>query len=958
MTIHDQLSRLQQIMKLPASEELMAEVEKICSNEIACKVFWCERLENVDWLRLMIERKWFANVPNIVREGNAIVHPAWPESNILLRFAKRVPTEVASVLASIPESDNPRVGDQIIRIAAELGNVQDIQLVRERIGKILVDRTRSAWLWLVELLRHWLDAGAAREVLQLLPQIFIVETGEKESAGQESWELRRLDEKILVPLSASHGMEVVTILCATLDASNSSTAEEQFGSALWLEDLLHNPGFTHQPETILILRIYAICRDIITREGTTGAIRVDHLLRPRKWHLFRRLRWQLYADFPQHYLDQARGDVLERIKEMNRIPHGFELQNMIATFVAKYGDQFLSPDEISVVIESISGGPLDADGKIDSDELYVNRFRAKQIQPFRPLIPDKNLFAVKTPGGDEVVFDSEDYKPFRSLGEARVIEQRSPITPEQLANMDDAKLWPLLNEWAPDSKHLNAEWWIEEGVAGLANAFAKAIAYNRSRFNASSEWWKHLRRPAFLWRILDTTLSDDKALQPTRDDWETWIGLCEYVVAQQPIEQPDSDGKTDDTSVINPTWKYARWSVARLIDRMLQREDSPPAAYAPRIAKLLQTLASEDDPRLDEIDRSWSSSSFDWLSKGINTSAGTAIEALLLFSMWQRKDTQEATSIRWVTDLLSEQLAKENQSPAIFAVLGSRLVLLVHLFPDWCRDQGEAVFPFQTRLEHARAALISHLGYNNPHHLVLEGFPNLPDQALELIDFNEDEDRTASRVEMPFRLGYHLSYYYWNALPSETIADRRLDKFFEVASAGTRGRLIAEIGHVFRRASSSSSSAALINRAQKLWDKRFATISEEIIRNQDSRDNFLSELESFAQWVEADCFDSHWRLMRFAESLELLPRSPEVLDLAKTLENLSERPENLQAVMRCVQLLTAKFSDRLRWSMGEDDLKETIKRGLKAADSETRRLADSARDNLLRNCLFAYQDLE
>src|SRR5207244_1120438 len=106
---------------------------------------------------------------------------------------------------------------------------------------------------------------------------------------------------------------------------------------------------------------------------------------------------------------------------------------------------------------------------------------------------------------------------------ARVVEQRSPITPEQLANMEDAQLWSLLNEWVPDSVHSKAQWWVDEGVAGLANAFEKAINLNRSRFNASSEWWKHLKRPAFVWRILDNTLSDEKALEPGPNDWATWI---------------------------------------------------------------------------------------------------------------------------------------------------------------------------------------------------------------------------------------------------------------------------------------------------------------------------------------------------------------------------------------------------------------------------------------------------
>lgn len=61
--------------------------------------------------------------------------------------------------------------------------------------------------------------------------------------------------------------------------------------------------------------------------------------------------------------------------------------------------------------------------------------------------------------------------------------------------------------------------------------------------------------------------------------------------------------------------------------------------------------------------------------------------------------------------------------------------------------------------------------------------------------------------------------------------------------------------------------------------------------------------------------------------------------------------------MRCVQLLTEKLTDSFRWSMREDDLKNTIKRGLESIDIATRAIAEIARGNLLRQGLFAYQEV-
>jgi hypothetical protein len=953
MTIYNQLSRLEEIMALAPKAELLREVEQVCRGETACKVFWCERVANVAWLPLMTDSGWFAPVPNSIRDGDMIIHPAWPESSILLRFAKSVPMDVARIIAATPDSDNPRVGDQLIRIAGEFDHAEPIAVVRERIRRVLAGRTRSARVWLLEMLVKWLSSGASSDVLQLLPALIALESGDSRGVGRETWELRRLDEKVFAPLALSHGAELVDELSSAIDTAEKTS--EHTDSDLWLEDFLHNPGYTHQPEIVLALRIYNTCRELITGGGASVALQVNDLLSRRQRHLFRRMRWQLYADFPKYYLEQARQEVVARIPEMNRRPHEFELQNLISTFVAEYGNRFLSESNISNVVQTISAGPVGEDGKIESDEHYVARFRAKQIQPFRPLLPNKQLFEVKDPRGESLVFDSQDYKPFRSMGEVHTVEQRSPLTPADLANMPDDKLWPLLNEWVPDPSRSNEEWWIEEGVAGLAEAFAKATRLNQARFSPSSKWWESLKRPAFLWRILDQTLVDEKGSDPATDDWETWLGLCEYVVAQRPIEQPDAKGQTDDTSATNPTWKYARWSAARLIERMLRRKTRPPSAEATRIGRLLQQLITDDDPRLAEIDKSWSSSSFDWLSKAINSSAGTAVEALLLFALWQKETARTPESFEWISELLSQQLSKSIQSPAIFAVLGSQLVVLVHLFEEWCRESGELLFPFSTRPEHASAALVSHLGYTNPHTLVLKGFPQLPDQALQHIDYSEGRDKSESRQQIPFRLGYHLSYYYWNALPDAEVAGKRLDNFFKRALPQTRGRLITELGHIFAHAPQDALSEPIRGRVKALWDERFESIMRQVRVAPDSLEQFLSELEAFAEWLKIESLDAAWRLSRFGATLEVLPASPESYDLAKTLDRLSENPQNLRTVIRCVELLTRKMGDRFKWSLGETDLKEALKRGLGTDDPETRSLAVSARDNLLRNCLFEYQ---
>jgi hypothetical protein len=954
MSIHNQLSRLEAIMAAEASAELMNEVEGICESEHACKLFWCERVTRGDWFSMMIQRNWFTNPPAVRKEGDIIVHPSWPESIVLLNFAATLPGDVANVLATIPLTDNPRVGDQIIRIAAVFRDPIHMGVVRDRISKIISDHARSARLWLLDLLGGWLAAGAADQVLRILPSVLTFNV-EKEagSSSTDSWELSQIDEQVLAAIASSHPRELLSILCEALETLFEGEASNETLATLWLEDFSVNPGFSHQRETVLILRVYATCRLLIEKERQTGARWVDELLRRRRGVLFRRLCWQLYADFPPLFLDEARRDVLDRIPYMASLPHGYELQKMISAFVAQDGTRFLSEDAIERIVQEIAKGPLNEEGKLDPDENYAARFRAKQIEPFRPVLKDPDLFLIRTPEGRRVVFHPDNYKAFQMSGEAHTIEQRSPVPAEKLATMPDAELWELLNDWAPDPNRRPEKWWIEEGIDGLANAFAEAVELDRERFNGSSRWWLNLRRPAFYWRILDRAFAGDKVGEPDPETWTMWLGLCQFVMAQDPIERPNQEGVSDDTSASHPTWKYARWSAARFIERALQQKQGPPVHYADQIATLLKHLALDDDPKLEQIEKSWSSSSFDWLSKGINSPTGTAIEGLLLFAVWHRKHARDAAPTTWITDVLLEQLQKGNQSPAVFAVLGSQLGLLAHLFPEWCRQHQDAIFPFNSRPLHAEAALVSHLSYNNPNGIIISTFPDLMDRALNIVDLTDQQGRRAdSRRELPVRLGYHLAYYYWNALPDPKISDGRVQQFFDSAPPSVRGRLISQIGRVFAKATNDGSG--LIERAQKLWQRRAELIITCVKEDSSSITSFAPELASFVHWIKDECFDAQWRLSRLNEALELLEKAPDALDLPKTLERLSEDQSHLRSVMRSVQLLTQKFSDPFRWSVRKDAFKETIKRGLESEEINIREMANAARDNLLRQGLFDY----
>ena len=66
----------------------------------------------------------------------------------------------------------------------------------------------------------------------------------------------------------------------------------------WLEDFTHTAFHDHNLEGVAAHRLYAIGKQLLEADDDTDFVSFDNLLRSNRWHLFRRLRWQLYAEFP------------------------------------------------------------------------------------------------------------------------------------------------------------------------------------------------------------------------------------------------------------------------------------------------------------------------------------------------------------------------------------------------------------------------------------------------------------------------------------------------------------------------------------------------------------------------------------------------------------------------------------------------------------------------------------
>jgi diaminopimelate epimerase len=76
-----------------------------------------EKLSTPGWIQPLEEEAVFAEPPQLIREGDLISFPFWPQSRYLTRMASLAPEEVMEAILRIPATDNTRIHEDFIGAA-------------------------------------------------------------------------------------------------------------------------------------------------------------------------------------------------------------------------------------------------------------------------------------------------------------------------------------------------------------------------------------------------------------------------------------------------------------------------------------------------------------------------------------------------------------------------------------------------------------------------------------------------------------------------------------------------------------------------------------------------------------------------------------------------------------------------------------------------------------------------
>ncbi len=931
------------------SREALARVDELISHKGANYILFFEKLDNANWLPLLEERGHFTDLPEPEPIGDGRkVYKIHVPLIALAKLATSSPREVTAILVRLKLPENPRVGDQIVHCMANIRDpacVKQLLPVIEQLGK---NSSRTSWFRIEELLKSWME-------LKMYSEVFLVIRGCLNRAIDLSfsqhrdefniWQTKQIDEKFLTLLAAEFPFEIAFLVFkalskwASLERQKYSPSEitEDAPYSYIQEDFKSAPASHRGIADTLAIRLYSAAEQIYRLGDTSRIDELDKLLRSNPWQLFRRVRWQLYADFPAKTFEQARAEVLQRIPFLNEInysrgAHDYEFAQLLVAHVKKHGDAFLSADEVELFAGTVWKGPIDKDGNLlegNNDFFY-----RKQLWPIAPILRGAQLAAYRNLVPDDGKIRIENFKP-QSFGgvSGGFVASEAPPEADAMESMSDEQLWNFLNTWQPKVNYPTSERWVQQDVSALGARFAVMVDKQPARFIPASRWWENISRSEILNKIIDRATDrvvkkqgDDKtpAVTPTESDWANWLGITKWIMSQ----------------------KWSRDAVARFLGKVSGSDQSIPDYYFLELPELLRSLVEEIDSRLVDDKNSFN----DWLTTAINSIRGEAIEALLNLALRQKNAGKEIEP--WIFELIRSRLELPEESPAVFALLGAKLRFLIHLFKQELQESPNLLFP-PDKLEHRSAAITAHFKYDQPWDAIIEVFPEFIEIALGTLQAMraevEDDETKQNRRDFGSQLGTHIACYYWNgSFSSDVKGEAALDSFFAVASKTTRATLISQIAWIWEKHGDEPRDEKVVRKVMRIWERRYAQIQKKLKLGTTSSSEYDGELAGSIDWLSCECLPFEWRFTQAKSSLERLKKAPQAYRLLKAITEFSVLPGRLEPMLELFRTLLKRPSDELRWSIQFKELAPIISLGLASDKPTTKKLAKECKDLLLK----------
>ena len=947
--------------------------------------YFFSRLKNSLWLQPLMARGYFKTPPPARNlPDGSVQHPFWPELEYLKNVARDAPNEVTQIVLALPQINNPRVYYGILEIALELPGEHSAKLKPKVIAGARLEPGFLAHRYR-ELLVHWTTENEIPAALELAKTLISFacdpESDDKRKRRRENpqdtttfldpapridvWEYRELLNNDIQPLAQKAPYEVARILInATANVIYLSThqdpsdqgSDEDY-SEVWCRRLSRPDNGYKESEQMLVYVLTLACEQVFEKVPDSVVV-LDKALRKQRWKVFRRLRQHLYALNPTEQTKPWIRESILKHEYYSRRTHGYEFQRMIRCACEHFGAELLTEEERASIFENILRGPSKDDyrdwtGERFTEEIFGQYQRCvhrKQFRPFTSVLIGKYLSYFRNLESDaDSPISDEDYWV---VGESKggVVRRRSPQPIEAVREFSDEQLIIYINEWEAEN-HDEADLLVEITIEALAKVFQRifreSILPDSKRFRFWFDNRERVQRPIYVRAMISGMQEYIKGKNLERLD-ESLL-FCEWVISH-PDCAPATNYGYSDQSREHPQWRSSHRAVVDLIETCLEEDMDVPIAARKQLAKLLEILCTQFDWWLDGGKKVFPDGD-DQYAEAINNTRSRALETLVKFGWWLRRNDQQA-DVSMVTMILEKRFSPETEYPLTLperALLGVNYSRMPGLDEAWAVEHRSDFFPRETLAEW-REAFGNFLRFNRPHGPTFEILREDFDFALQHLDALEQPG--LNREDPLESLGRHLFIYYlWGLYPLRG-AESLLQRFYQ-RTDGVRKRwrhLFDHVGFLLRNTGKNLEESPK-DRIISFFEWRLE-VGE------------ATELGGFDLWLKAECLEVEWRLDAYSRILDIcqghdpstaiLERASSIMIQANTLGEMI--PDHAAKVVECF----AKLTDRLKddtFHIRTETAKRILKAGLESADQGVRENAERARENLLRQSRFDLLDL-
>ena len=816
--------------KKPTNE--MINKALLSTKKVTARKYFFSRLKNPLWLQPLAERGCFKYPPRSQRfDDGTIQFPYWPEIQYLKNVCHEVPNEVVNLVLNLPKVDNPIVYDGILDIALQLLGEKSAKLKPKILEGTSIEHQLRTYKY-ADLLAYWTAKNQISAAVELSKVLIAFapdpQSEEKQKLRKEdpiswgtslqplpridSWDYREILLKGIRPLAESEPYEVACLLINAiadmicLRTHQEDLDKEEDHSETWCNLLSESDSDHERLEKALVHTLTFACEKVFENSSNTVDA-LDKLLRKQQWKIFKRLRYHLYAQFPNQKTKPWIRDLILTHENYKQSEHRYEFQQMIRRACENFGETLLTKAERVSIFDDILKGPSKENyrhwvvgwlGEEFTEEHFLQRkqrFLLRQFTPFASVLFGEyatDFDKLKT--GAKKPISDEDYLSFKvKVGS---VSNRSPRTSEHLSNFTDERLLEFINQWEKESELPEDPPFVEINIEALANTFQTVFKESIISDPIRLEFWMdncgRIERPIYVRRMIYAMQGYVK--EKNFDQLNEWLAFNEWVLTH-PDQKQEGDYKRSDESRENPDWSSVRRAVCDFIGVCLEKDVDMPITDREQLAKLLEMLCTQFDWHLDE-NRLKILNRYDPLTEGINNTRSRALQELVDFGFWLRSHDSNSEVFE-VTTILGKRFAQGTRYPLTvpeYAVLAVNYRRIFYLNETWAIKHKSNFFP-QEMLAVWLAAFESFINYSQPFKPTFEILRDDFNFALQnLIDF---ENHGISRRETIDVLGQHLfTYYLWDMYPLRG-APSLLERYYQQTDANREhwANLFNDIGH-------------------------------------------------------------------------------------------------------------------------------------------------------------------